>query len=55
MNIVMEESQARQLFNTANTKKNERKGTIEVLDENEFVDFYFKLLQRPELEKLFNT
>ena len=55
MNIVMDESKARQLFNAANTKKNDRKGTIEVLDEDEFVTFYFKLLQRPELEKIFNT
>jgi hypothetical protein len=53
----MEENKARQLFNEANTRRNsERKGkgeNPEVLDEDEFVSFYFKLLQRPEIDSIF--
>lgn len=46
----MNEDQARRLFNEANTTKSIGE---QVLDEDEFIKFYFKLLQRPEIEKLF--
>jgi Ca2+-binding EF-hand superfamily protein len=52
LNIQMSDSQAKKLFDEANTTRAGRK-ELEVLDEDEFIVFYFRLLQRPEIEKLF--
>ena len=39
-------------FNEANTTKSKH-GVKESLDEDEFVTFYYSLMQRPEVDKLF--
>jgi Ca2+-binding EF-hand superfamily protein len=54
LNIEMEEADARKLFHEANTRKSEKPGTEEVLDEDEFVTLYYKLLRRPDFERLFD-
>lgn len=56
LNISKDEEEALKYFHQANTRKSSGGGknsAPEVLDEEEFVAFYFKLLQRPELERLF--
>ena len=53
LNIQMSDSQAKKLFDEANTRK-AGKRELEVLDEDEFIAFYFKLLHRPEIDKLFS-
>jgi len=53
LNIKISKEKIEEKFNQANTEKgNERK---ETLDEDEFVAFYYSLLERPEIDKLFAT
>ena len=52
LNIEMSDSEAKKLFDEANTRR-AGKRELEVLDEDEFIVFYFRLLQRPEIEKLY--
>ncbi|CAL8139538.1 unnamed protein product [Orchesella dallaii] len=55
LNIRMDEDDANKLFHEANTRKASGKNPPpEVLDEEEFVAFYFKLLRRPEIQDLFD-
>jgi len=53
LNIEMNEAEGQVLFNEANTKVSTYEGLREVLDEDEFMTLYFRLLQRPEIEELF--
>lgn len=52
LNIKMDKSHAKKLFNQANTSKQKRGGE-QVLEVDEFVSFYHALLKMPEIEKLF--
>lgn len=52
LNIKMDKSHAKKLFNQANTNKIKRDGE-QVLEVGEFVAFYHALLKMPEIEKLF--
>lgn len=49
----MDEADAKKLFREANVR-NSKPGSQEVLDEDEFVILYFKLLKRPDFERLFD-
>ncbi|GAB6028887.1 hypothetical protein CHUAL_004687 [Chamberlinius hualienensis] len=51
LNIEVDDKYAKKLFNESNINKS-TKNDEEVLDEDEFVLFYTKLLNRPELEEL---
>jgi phosphatidylinositol phospholipase C delta len=53
LNIKISKEEMEEKFNQANTEK----GNLgkETLDEDEFVAFYYGLLKRPEIEKLFAT
>lgn len=51
LNIEVEEKDAKRLFNESNINKS-KKGDEEALDEDEFILFYSKLLNRPELDEL---
>ncbi|XP_037088123.1 1-phosphatidylinositol 4,5-bisphosphate phosphodiesterase eta-2-like isoform X2 [Pollicipes pollicipes] len=53
LNIQLDKDSARQLFDAADTDKR-TKGDEAALDDQEFVAFYHSLLQRPELEVIFN-
>ena len=44
----------RTAFDVANKKKELERGQEEALDEEEFVDFYYKLMTRPEIDELFD-
>ncbi|XP_045600729.1 1-phosphatidylinositol 4,5-bisphosphate phosphodiesterase delta-4 isoform X3 [Procambarus clarkii] len=52
LNIKMDKTHAKKLFNQANTSKQKRDGD-QVLEVGEFVNFYHALLKMPEIEKLF--
>lgn len=52
LNIKMDKTHAKKLFNQANTSKQKRDGD-QVLEVGEFVSFYHALLKMPEIEKLF--
>lgn len=52
LNISMDKWYSRLLFNTANFKQNKVDGE-DVLDPEEFVKFYYSLLSRPDIEKVF--
>jgi len=60
LNIEMDDSDAKKLFHEANVKKSTSSPSKsnstkeESLDEDEFVQLYFKLLRRPELERIFD-
>jgi len=55
LNIKMERDKMVQLFNQANTDKGDlnNKDKGQVLNEDEFITFYFKLMSRPDIEKIF--
>ncbi|XP_064476750.1 1-phosphatidylinositol 4,5-bisphosphate phosphodiesterase eta-2-like isoform X2 [Ornithodoros turicata] len=52
LNISMDKRYSRFLFNAANFKQNKVDGE-DVLDPEEFVKFYYSLLSRPDIEKIF--
>ncbi|XP_042209036.1 1-phosphatidylinositol 4,5-bisphosphate phosphodiesterase delta-4-like isoform X2 [Homarus americanus] len=52
LNIKMDKTHAKKLFNQANTSKQKRDGD-QVLEVGEFVSFYHTLLKMPEIEKLY--
>ena len=54
LNIHMDEEEIEKIFNEANKDKTLIDGK-QVLDEKEFLKFYQKLLERPELSDLFET
>ncbi|XP_071545060.1 1-phosphatidylinositol 4,5-bisphosphate phosphodiesterase delta-4-like isoform X4 [Panulirus ornatus] len=54
LNIKMDKTHAKKLFNQANTSKQKRDGE-QVLEVEEFVAFYHALLKMPEIEKLYKT
>eukprot|EP00090_Calanus_glacialis_P018621 TRINITY_DN2888_c0_g1_i14.p1 TRINITY_DN2888_c0_g1~~TRINITY_DN2888_c0_g1_i14.p1 ORF type:complete len:706 (-),score=250.49 TRINITY_DN2888_c0_g1_i14:266-2272(-) len=55
LNIKLDKEDLRNLFNEANTEKtnsaSKEKG--QVLNEEEFVTFYYKLMRRPEIDEIF--
>jgi len=55
LNIKLDKEELRKLFNEANSEKtnpaSKEKG--EVLNEDEFVSFYYKLMRRPEIDEIF--
>jgi len=55
LNIQLEKEELKKLFNEANTEKtnanSKEKG--QVLDEEEFITFYYKLMRRPEIDEIF--
>ena len=53
MNIEVDKDEMRAAFDVANKKKEEVEGKFEALDEKEFVDFYYLLMRRPEIDELF--
>eukprot|EP00092_Neocalanus_flemingeri_P005512 GFUD01005942.1.p1 GENE.GFUD01005942.1~~GFUD01005942.1.p1 ORF type:complete len:789 (-),score=239.22 GFUD01005942.1:53-2419(-) len=55
LNIKLEKEDLRNLFNEANTEKSNpaSKEKGEVLNEDEFVSFYYKLMRRPEIDEIF--
>ena len=54
LNIVISKEEMKVAFNIANMKKETEKGKEEALDEEEFLDFYYLLMRRPEIDKLFD-
>ncbi|XP_066957865.1 1-phosphatidylinositol 4,5-bisphosphate phosphodiesterase delta-4-like isoform X5 [Macrobrachium rosenbergii] len=52
LNIKMDKSHAKKLFNQANTNKQKRDGE-QVLEVGEFVAFYHALLKMPEVERVY--
>ncbi|XP_068245715.1 1-phosphatidylinositol 4,5-bisphosphate phosphodiesterase delta-4-like isoform X3 [Palaemon carinicauda] len=52
LNIKMDKSNAKKLFNQANTNKQKRDGD-QVLEVGEFVAFYHALLKMPEVERVY--
>jgi len=54
LNIKLEKEEMKKLFNEVNTDKSKsRKDRGQVLDEEEFVAFYYKLMNRPEIDEIF--
>ena len=54
LNIKMEDALLKKVFDEANTEKDMKiKDRGQVLDENEFVTFYYKLMRREEIDDLF--
>ena len=54
LNIVISKEEMKVAFDIANKKKETETGKEEALDEEEFVDFYYLLMRRPEIDKLFD-
>ena len=54
MNIKICSKEMRTAFDVANKKKELERGQEEALDEEEFVEFYYKLMTRPEIDELFD-
>jgi len=52
LNVKLSKEVLHGYFNEANTTKSKH-GVKESLDEDEFVTFYYSLMQRPEVDKLF--
>ncbi|XP_071450500.1 1-phosphatidylinositol 4,5-bisphosphate phosphodiesterase delta-4-like [Hetaerina americana] len=52
LNVKLQHHEAKKLFEKANTQKHTIKGE-QVLDENEFVDFFFLLMKRGDIEDIF--
>jgi len=57
LNIKLEKEEMTRLFNLANTDKGNlnRKDKGQVLNVDEFITFYFKLMARPDIDDIFNT
>lgn len=55
LNIKLDKDEIKTLFDEANTEKTNEssKERGECLNENEFVNFYYKLMRRPEIDELF--
>ena len=56
LNIKISKEKLQEAFDLANTKKDKslkEKGQ-DVLNEDEFVDFYYHLMRRPEIDELFD-
>jgi len=55
LNIKLEKEDIAERFSEANTEKTDpaAKEKGEVLNEDEFVDFYYKLMRRPEIDEIF--
>ncbi|XP_046406042.1 1-phosphatidylinositol 4,5-bisphosphate phosphodiesterase delta-4-like isoform X2 [Ischnura elegans] len=52
LNIKMQIREAKKLFDKANTRKLEIRGE-QVLDDKEFIDFFFSLMKRTDIEAIF--
>ena len=55
LNIKLEKNKIVEIFNEANTNKTDKssKERGQVLNEDEFVSFYYKLMRREEIDDLF--
>lgn len=55
LNIKMDKNEMKRLFNEANTELNDKssKEKGQVLNEDEFVAFYYKLMRRKEIDEIF--
>ena len=53
LNVKLTKEELSQAFVQANEVKATRRGEEEALDETEFLKFYYSLLKRPELDKIF--
>ena len=53
LDVKLTKEELSQAFAEANEVKATRRGEEEALDETEFVKFYYSLLKRPELDKIF--
>ena len=56
LNIKLEKSKLKEMFEEANTNKcdDSPKERGQVLNEDEFVAFYYKLMRREEIDELFD-
>ena len=56
MNIKISKEELQDAFDQANTKKDRSLKELgqDVLNEDEFVDFYYTLMRRPEIDELFD-
>jgi len=56
LNIKLDKEELERRFNEANTEKTNQqsKDKGEYLNEDEFVNFYYKLMRRPEIDEIFN-
>ena len=55
LNIKVDKTFLEGMFMAANTRKAESRKEEEALDEEEFVAFYYSMLERPELDEIFQT
>ena len=56
LNIKISKEELQDAFDQANTKKDRslKEFGEDVLNEDEFVDFYYHLMRRPEIDELFD-
>ena len=56
LNIKISKEEMQEAFDHANTKKDKslKEFGQDVLNEDEFVDFYYRLMRRPEIDELFD-
>ena len=56
LNIKISKEKLQEAFDHANTKKDRSMKEFgqDVLNEDEFVDFYYRLMRRPEIDELFD-
>ena len=56
LNIKISSEEMKEAFDHANTKKDRslKEFGQEVLNEDEFVEFYYRLMRRPEIDDLFD-
>ena len=56
LNIKISKEQLQEAFDHANTKRDRsfKEPGKAVLNEDEFVDFYYRLMRRPEIDELFD-
>ena len=56
LSIIITDKELKNAFDKANTKKDRssKESDQEVLNEDEFVEFYYMLMRRPEIDDLFD-